>query len=110
MRKESPHHLCFLLESPSIKYMALSSFENVRWSSPRSTEPSNASHSHKIMDKSNTAHLQTLSFAKLSGKDPAELTRLLDASQQQGFFYLDIAGSEAGAGAKHPLGSPWQDA
>lgn len=47
------------------------------------------------MDKSNTAHLETLSFAKLASKDQTELTRLLNACQQQGFFYLDLAESNA---------------
>jgi isopenicillin N synthase-like dioxygenase len=47
------------------------------------------------MDKSSTAYLQTLSFAKLAGKDVGELAKLLEACQQQGFFYLDLAGSDA---------------
>jgi len=50
---------------------------------------------HYNMDKSNTAHLETLSYAKLVGKDQTELTRLLTACQQQGFFYLDLAESSA---------------
>ncbi|KAI8626834.1 2OG-Fe(II) oxygenase family oxidoreductase [Xylariaceae sp. FL1651] len=55
------------------------------------------------MDKSNTAYLQTLSFAKLAGKDPAELSKLLDACKQQGFFYLDLAGSDAAQGLEDRL-------
>lgn len=47
------------------------------------------------MERSNTAHLETLSFAKLASKDKTELNRLLDACQQQGFFYLDLADSRA---------------
>ncbi len=50
------------------------------------------------MDKSNTAYLETLSFAKLASKDQTELTRLLDACQKQGFFYLDLAESNASQG------------
>jgi isopenicillin N synthase-like dioxygenase len=50
------------------------------------------------MDKSNTAHLETLSFAKLASKDQTELTRLLNACQQEGFFHLDLAESNASQG------------
>lgn len=50
------------------------------------------------MDKSNTAHLETLSYAKLASQDQTELTRLLNACQDQGFFYLDLAGSDASGG------------
>lgn len=47
------------------------------------------------MDKSNTAHLETLSYTKLVDNNQSELTRLLKACQEQGFFYLDLAGSGA---------------
>lgn len=50
---------------------------------------------HYNMDKSNTAYLETLSYAKLAGKDQNELSRLLKACQQQGFFYLDLVGFSA---------------
>ena len=50
------------------------------------------------MQRSNTAHLETLSFAKLASKEKTELKRLLDACQQQGFFYLDLADSTASQG------------
>ncbi|KAI0388512.1 2OG-Fe(II) oxygenase family oxidoreductase [Xylariaceae sp. FL0594] len=55
------------------------------------------------MDKSNTAYLQTLSFAKLANKDGKELEKLLDACQHQGFFYLDLAGSDAAQGLEDRL-------
>lgn len=45
-----------------------------------------------------TAHLETLSFAKLARNDTTELDRLLHACQQQGFFYLDLADSSASQG------------
>lgn len=54
------------------------------------------------MDKFNTAHLETLSYAKLAGKDQTELTRLLNACQQQGFFYLDLAGSDVSQALNDP--------
>lgn len=50
------------------------------------------------MNKADTAHLETLDFAKLASKDPSELTKLLHACQQQGFFYLDLVGSSASQG------------
>ena len=55
------------------------------------------------MDKSHIAYLETLSFAKLAGKDKLELTKLLDACQKQGFFYLDVAGSDASNGLEDRL-------
>lgn len=50
------------------------------------------------MQRLNTAHLETLSFAKLASKEKTELKRLLDVCQQQGFFYLDLADSSASQG------------
>ncbi|KAI1267888.1 2OG-Fe(II) oxygenase family oxidoreductase [Xylariaceae sp. FL1019] len=47
------------------------------------------------MDKTSTAFLQTLSYAKLVSKEKDELARLLDACMNQGFFYLDLAESNA---------------
>ncbi|KAJ8125823.1 hypothetical protein O1611_g7815 [Lasiodiplodia mahajangana] len=47
------------------------------------------------MDTSNTAYLQTLNLAKLASKDADELAKLLDACQNQGFFYLDPSSYEA---------------
>jgi isopenicillin N synthase-like dioxygenase len=55
------------------------------------------------MDKSNTAYLQTLNFARLANKDAEELAKLLDACQHQGFFYLDLAGSDAAQGLEDRL-------
>lgn len=54
--------------------------------------------SQSVTNKSNLANLQTIKFAKLANKEPAELQRLLDACQQQGFFYLDLAESGSSEG------------
>ena len=50
------------------------------------------------MEKSYTAYLETLNFAKLARKDKAELAKLLNACQKQGFFYLDVTNSNASKG------------
>ncbi|XDG07374.1 hypothetical protein ABKA04_006989 [Annulohypoxylon sp. FPYF3050] len=51
------------------------------------------------MNRSQTAHLEVLNYANLAAKDATELTKLLSACQNQGFFYLDLGGS----GFSHPL-------
>lgn len=55
------------------------------------------------MDKSQIAHLETLNFAKLAQKDEPELYKLLNACEKQGFFYLDVGGSNASSGLEHRL-------
>jgi isopenicillin N synthase-like dioxygenase len=55
------------------------------------------------MNKSHIAYLETLSFAKLASKDKPELAKLLDACQKQGFFYLDVANSNASNGLEDRL-------
>jgi isopenicillin N synthase-like dioxygenase len=55
------------------------------------------------MDKSHTVYLETLSFAKLASKDKPELAKLLDVCQKQGFFYLDVADSNASNGLEDRL-------
>jgi isopenicillin N synthase-like dioxygenase len=42
------------------------------------------------------APLLTLSFEKLAARDPEETSRLLAASLDTGFFYLDLRNSEDG--------------
>lgn len=36
------------------------------------------------------ASLETIDFGRLATKEPAEVERLLNASQMPGFFYLDL--------------------
>lgn len=55
------------------------------------------------MDKTDIAHLEVLSFAKLASKDQTELNKLLDACRKQGFFYLDLAGSNVSHGLHQRL-------
>jgi isopenicillin N synthase-like dioxygenase len=55
------------------------------------------------MDESHTAQLETLSFANLANRDQSELTKLLNACQNQGFFYLDVRGSSASNGLEDRL-------
>ncbi|KAB8217119.1 hypothetical protein BDV33DRAFT_232971 [Aspergillus novoparasiticus] len=55
------------------------------------------------MDKTDIAHLEVLSFAKLASKDQTELNKLLEACRKQGFFYLDLAGSNVSHGLHQRL-------
>lgn len=48
-------------------------------------------------DGAAVASFQTLNFALLERKDPAEVKKLLDASLSAGFFYLDFTLSQAEA-------------
>lgn len=41
------------------------------------------------------AQLQTFSFQKLLAKDAQEVSRLLQAGEKDGFFYLDLTTSES---------------
>ena len=40
--------------------------------------------------------LQTINYARLAAKEPAELENLLDASRSPGFFYLNIRDDSTG--------------
>jgi isopenicillin N synthase-like dioxygenase len=51
---------------------------------------------HSFPDDVPTAPLLTLSFDKLAARDPEETPRLLAASLDTGFFYLDLRNSEDG--------------
>lgn len=41
------------------------------------------------------ASLETIDFGRLATKDPAEVEKLLNASQMPGFFYLDLQSEPA---------------
>jgi isopenicillin N synthase-like dioxygenase len=53
--------------------------------------------SANVTDEAAVASLQTLNFALLERKDPAEVKKLLGASLSAGFFYLDFTSSQAEA-------------
>lgn len=40
------------------------------------------------------ASLETIDFGRLAAREPAEVEKLLNASQMPGFFYLDLGRSE----------------
>lgn len=48
-----------------------------------------------------TAPLLRLSLSKLLAHDPTETARLLQASEEIGFFYLDLSDSETGQSLQH---------
>jgi isopenicillin N synthase-like dioxygenase len=43
----------------------------------------------------NVAPLETIDFANLASRDPAEISRLLRCCQTHGFFYLDLQGTDS---------------
>ncbi|KAJ7627479.1 2OG-Fe-II oxygenase family oxidoreductase [Roridomyces roridus] len=46
------------------------------------------------LDQLELAPLSTISWSKLEANDPAETQRLLDACMQEGFFYLNLQGTQ----------------
>ncbi|KAJ3498141.1 hypothetical protein NLG97_g1359 [Lecanicillium saksenae] len=42
-----------------------------------------------------TKDMKVISFSRIAEKDPREVARLLSAAENEGFFYLDLAGKES---------------
>lgn len=45
-----------------------------------------------MAERVDIAPLETIDFARLAAKEPAEVTKLLKSSQSPGIFYLDLRG------------------